>query len=84
MSHNLSGFPDGIAGQDLLARMRAQAKRYGAKPAKGQVELLEKSEPGFVAVMVDGTRHSARRILLATGTEDVPPPLDLPDRKAAV
>ena len=84
VSHNLAGFPDGIAGQELLARMRAQAKRYGAQTAKGQVELLEKSEHGFVAVMVDGTRHSARRVLLATGTEDVPPPLDLPDRKAAV
>ena len=64
--------------------MRAQAKRYGAQTAKGQVELLEKTEHGFVAVMVDGTRHSARRVLLATGTEDVPPPLDLPDRTAAV
>ena len=66
MSHNLAGFPDGIAGQELLARMRAQAERYGAQTAKGQVELLEKTEHGFVAVMVDGTRHSARRVLLAT------------------
>ena len=58
--------------------------RYGAEIAKGHVERLEQTEHGFVAVMADGTRHSARRVLLATGTEDVPPPLDLPDRKAAV
>jgi thioredoxin reductase (NADPH) len=85
VSHNLAGFPEGIAGQDLLALMRAQADRYGARIANGRVERLEQSEHcGFVAVTADGTRHAARRVLLATGTEDVPPPLDLPDRKAAV
>lgn len=85
VSHNLAGFPEGIAGQDLLALMRAQADRYGARIANGRVERLEQSEyGGFVAVTADGTRHAARRVLLATGTEDVPPPLDLPDRKAAV
>ena len=31
-----------------------------------------------------GARHEAKRVLLATGTEDVPPPLALPDRKQAV
>jgi thioredoxin reductase (NADPH) len=77
VSHNLAGFPEGIAGQDLLALMRAQADRYGARIAHGRVERLERSEHGgFVAVTADGTRHAARRVLLATGAEaeDVPPP----------
>jgi thioredoxin reductase (NADPH) len=34
--------------------------------------------------MTDGSRHEAERVLLATGTEDVPPPLALPDREEAV
>ena len=34
--------------------------------------------------MKDGTRHEAAHILLATGSEDLPPPLSLPDREEAV
>jgi thioredoxin reductase (NADPH) len=82
VSHNLAGFPEGIAGPDLLALMRAQADRYGTKIVRGRVERLERTGHGFAAVLADGTRRSAGRVLLATGAEDVPP-LDLPDRKAA-
>ena len=31
ISHNIAGFPDGIAGNDLIALMRAQANRYGKR-----------------------------------------------------
>jgi thioredoxin reductase (NADPH) len=85
VSHNHAGFPDGIAGKDLLARMRAQAEQFGAEIIRGRVECLERSAAGsFAAVMTDGSRHEAERVLLATGTEDVPPPLALPDREEAV
>ena len=30
-TRNVSGFPDGISGNDLLQRMRTQACKYGAK-----------------------------------------------------
>ena len=30
-TRNHAGFPDGISGQDLLERMKAQACKYGAK-----------------------------------------------------
>src|SRR4051795_4500206 len=83
VSHNLAGFPEGIPGPDLLALMRAQADRYGAKIAKGHVELLEPSEYGFSAVRADGPRHMARRVLLAPGPEDFPSPLALPVCKTA-
>src|SRR4051794_29031572 len=84
VSHNLPAFPQGIAGPDLLARMRAQATHYGAEIVNGHVDRLERAEQGFSAILANGARHAVRRVLLATGTEDVPPPLDLPDRKVAV
>ena len=85
VSHNIAGFPDGIAGKDLIALMRAQANRYGTRIINGPVELLERSPGGgFAAIMKDGTRHEAAHILLATGSEDLPPPLSLPDREEAV
>ena len=85
ISHNHAGFPDGIAGSDLIARMRVQAERYGAEIICGRVEQLVRSAGGgFTAVLADGSRHETERVLLATGTEDVPPPLALPDRKQAV
>ena len=85
VSHNHAGYPEGIAGTDLLGRMRAQAERFGASIVRGQVERLERRPGGgFAAIMADGTRHEAERVLLATGTEDVPPPLELPGRKEAV
>ena len=85
VSHNLAGYPDGIAGTELLARMRAQAERYGTEIIRDRIERLEQpTGGGFVAVMADGSRHAAERVLLASGTEDVPPPLALPDRAEAV
>ena len=85
VSHNLAGFPEGIGGNDLIALMRAQADRYGTRIISGRVEILERSpRGGFAAVMDDGTRHEAEHILLATGTEDLPPRLSLPDREEAV
>jgi thioredoxin reductase (NADPH) len=85
VSHNIAGFPDGIAGGDLIGLMRAQANRYGTRILNGRVGLLERSPGGgFAAVMKDGTRHEAAHILLATGSEDLPPPLSLPDREEAV
>jgi thioredoxin reductase (NADPH) len=78
VSHNLPGFPDGIPGTELLARMRRQAQRYGAELMLGRIERLEaRPEGGFVAWLDDGSRHETASVLLATGTDDVPPPLDL-------
>ena len=35
VSHNIAGFPDGIAGGDLIGLMRAQANRYGTRIING-------------------------------------------------
>ena len=84
ISHNHPGFPDGIAGEELLARMRAQAGRYGASILAGEIGRLERRADGFTATMADGSRLRARHVLLATGGEDQPPPMDLPTLGEAV
>jgi thioredoxin reductase (NADPH) len=82
VSHNVPGFPEGIAGPHLLDRMRAQARRYGAEIVPGKVTKLEKLSDGAFAATVDGRSVRAERVLLATGGLDVEP--DLPGVRDAV
>ena len=65
-THNHAGYPGGIAGKELLARMRAQAAEFGAEVTDGLVETLRKEGALFVA-QVDGETIRARSVLLATG-----------------
>lgn len=66
LTRNHAGFPEGISGPDLLARMRDQAERYGADLREGRVDSLTRSAEVFVASM--GTASiSARSVLIATG-----------------
>jgi thioredoxin reductase (NADPH) len=74
-THNHAGFPDGISGEELLARMRAQAEKYGASIARGRVTRLDRTEEGFSAEWGSGTA-SARTILLATGVKNRRPLID--------
>ena len=80
-SHNLPGFPDGIGGPELLARMAAQAVRYGATILPGNAATLQHAPDGF-AVAVDGQVLRARTVLLATGSLDRSP--DMPGLQDAV
>lgn len=90
-SHNVPAFPDGLAGPELLARMRSQAERYGADIVRGEVRRLDRrggdggdgdnGGGGFAADLGDRT-VTARRVLLATGVRDVEP--EMPDHDAAV
>ncbi|HYH39076.1 MAG TPA: NAD(P)/FAD-dependent oxidoreductase [Azospirillum sp.] len=75
LSHNHSGFPDGVTGMDLLARMRAQAKRYGAPVERGCVASLQKRGGLFVARTEAGDEVTARTAVMATGVIDVEPVL---------
>jgi thioredoxin reductase (NADPH) len=84
-SHNLPGYPEGIAGDDLLAAERAQAERYGATLLRGRVAALEHGHGGFSARVEESggdTREvAARFVLLATGIRDRRP--GLPDEEEA-
>ena len=74
-SHNHPGFPDGVAGKTLLARMRRQAEKYGARITPGRVESLTRLKDGF-AVETEGETLRARAVILATGVIDNSP--DIP------
>jgi thioredoxin reductase (NADPH) len=76
VTRNVLGFPDGIAGPELLERMRAHAARFGAALELGRVEKLERvGRDGFEAT-AGSRRLRARKVLLCTGARDVEP--DIP------
>jgi len=71
-THNHPGFPDGVDGPVLWARMKAQAERYGAVVRRGAIEAIRRDGEGF-ACELDGGDIRARYVLLATGVADRPP-----------
>lgn len=73
-THNHAGFPDGISGVDLLARMRRQALQYGVSVQPGRVLALQKRNGSFTAD-AEGTEIRARTVLLATGVTNRRPNL---------
>lgn len=80
-SHNYPGFPPGISGPDLLARLREQAVGYGACLEQGHVDGLDSHGDDFLATVGD-RQLLARRVILATGIDDALP--DMPDVGEAI
>ena len=72
VTHNLPGFPDGIAGLDLLERLRCQAERAGAQIVQASIERLDHHPEGFVAHSADDC-IAAPKVILATGLVDRDP-----------
>ena len=71
-THNHAGHPGGIAGTDLLARMRRQAEEFGARIEPGEVTKIMPRGAGFVVQMA-GAQLRARAVLLATGVVNLRP-----------
>jgi thioredoxin reductase (NADPH) len=65
-THNHAGFPDGISGRELLARMAEQAERYGATRELARVTKVEHDGDGF-RVRAEAREFRARTVLIATG-----------------
>ncbi len=74
-SHNCPGFPFGIGGDELLARFRDQAGKYGVVIQNARVDTLTHSAAGFEARAETG-RWRAPRVILATGIRDLMPEID--------
>ena len=72
-SHNVPGFPRGVAGETLLQRLRAQAGEYGVDIREGCIARLQRDDHGFTATAADGARWRARTVILASGIVDVMP-----------
>ena len=73
-TRNMPGFPDGISGRGLLGRLRRQAERFAVQVRDGTVHGLRRDRGGFIATLDDGELH-ARRVILATGVDDLPAPV---------
>lgn len=74
-THNHAGFPGGISGPDLLARMREQAASFGVRSHNATVTAVEPMGETFV-VRTKALELEARTVLLATGVVNNRPKMD--------
>jgi len=64
---NYPGFPDGIIGPDLMAKMEEQTKKFGAEIKLGTVYGLSKYDEIFIASTRSGEVYQGRSLIIATG-----------------
>ncbi|WP_157218633.1 NAD(P)/FAD-dependent oxidoreductase [Flavisphingomonas formosensis] len=72
---NHAGFPEGISGADLIARMHRQAMRYGAHIERQRVIRLDRAGEDFIVVTETGETRF-RSVLLATGVVNHRPDIE--------
>src|SRR4051812_34560817 len=68
-TRNVPAYPDGVAGEKLLERLAEQLGRYDVQRSEEPVSLLHGASGEFTL----NSRLSARRVLVATGVEDIMP-----------
>ena len=69
---NYLGFPEGVAGGDLLRLGRRQAEAYHAEFEQNEITDAERNGSGFV-LHGKNKSYNAKRVLLATGLFHLPP-----------
>lgn len=72
-THNVPGWIEGISGDELIARCREHATRYGAEFAEGEAVAVEGEIGAFRIRMADGREFTGRHVVFATGVEDLCP-----------
>ena len=75
-TRNVLGFPDGIAGTDLLARIQQHAARFNVPVTAGCVQALAALDGGGFEASDGHDRWQARTVVLATGAVDVAPEME--------
>lgn len=63
---NFPGFPEGIQGPELMAAMRAQAERFGARLVDVDIDRVDFSGRPF-RIWARGTEYRAQAVIVATG-----------------
>ena len=71
---NYLGFPTGISGQDLAGRAYNQAQKFGADILIAKATRLICDRKPYLVEVENGSRISARTIMIATGAEYRRPP----------
>lgn len=83
-THNHAGYPGGIGGKELLARMREQAAEFGAKVTEGRVHAIRHDEQGVFEVEFGGEQLVTPTVLIATGVVNNRPNIDDVEHDRAV
>lgn len=63
---NFPGFPDGIAGPQLMQHMRAQAERFGTEFVTKKVTAVDFNERPL-KIHVDDVEYQAKSVIISTG-----------------
>lgn len=64
---NFPGFPEGIQGPDLMAALRKQAERFGARFVDEDAVAVDFSKPRALKVETDSGSWTAPSVIVATG-----------------
>jgi len=73
LSHNYPGFPEGIAGADLLGALRTQLAPYPVRWLHDTAQGAQRTDEGFAMRCASGASVRSKRLLLATGVRDIAP-----------
>jgi thioredoxin reductase (NADPH) len=64
---NYPGFPEGVDGQELMQRMKAQAERYGTRIVQDDVTAVEFTSNPFKLSTSYSGEYLAKTVIVATG-----------------
>jgi len=83
-TRNHAGYPGGIAGKELLRRMRDQAAEFGVRMIDDEVEAIRRDADNAFFVKSQNAALTARTVLLATGVANNRPPMTEDDHQIAL
>ena len=64
---NFPGFPEGVEGPQLMANMREQAEKLGARMVMEDVSAVDLSSRPFTVTSLEGGGYTADALIIATG-----------------